>query len=74
MYQWISTDSIWADALTKEMEIYDNMRILLMEGLFVLQDLRINKVQCLDGEIRMLNIRNREKSEMKPTKHTDILA
>ena len=73
-YQWILTDSMCAGALTKEMEIHDDMRSFLTEGVFELQDHGINKVQCVDREIRMLKIRNREKIEVKPPNHTDILA
>ena len=49
-------DSMWLDALTKEMEMHDDMRSLLTEGKFELQDDGINMVQYLDGEIRMSNI------------------
>merc|ERR1712115_447124 len=31
-YQWVSTKSIWADGLTKEMSMTEGMRSLLNEG------------------------------------------
>ena len=59
-YQWIPTDLMWADALRKEMKMNENMKSMLIEGVFHLEDHEINKVKCIDGEIRMINIRNRE--------------
>ena len=44
-YQWIPICSMWAHALTKESN-------------FELKNEGINKVQCIDGEIGMNNIRN----------------
>ena len=47
--------------LTKEIEMNEGMRGLLTEGVCHLEDHEINKVKCIDGEIRMVNIRKREK-------------
>ena len=47
-YQLIPTDSMWANALTKEMEMNKDMKSLLTEGVFHLEDNVINKVKCID--------------------------
>ena len=62
-YQWIPTNLMWADASTKEMEMHECMKELLIEGHLELLYDRINKVQCIDGEINMTNIRIRDKDE-----------
>lgn len=57
---------MWADALTKEMVIQKDIKELLTEGNFGLQDEGINKVQCVDGEIKT-NDRNRDKKSIENT-------
>ena len=47
------------DALAKGMNKHEYMKEVLMEGNFELRNEGINKEQCIDGEIWMLNIRNR---------------
>ena len=65
-YQWISTKQIWADGLTKEMEMTEGLRKLLKEGKCEMVKEDINKVICENEEIKMLNIRNRkQKSEAR---------
>ena len=59
-YQWVSTKSIWADGLTKEMSMTEGMRNLLKEGKCDMVSNDINKVICHNEEIKMLNIRNRK--------------
>jgi len=59
-YQWVSTKSIWADGLTKEMSMTEGMRKLLKEGKCDMVSNDINKVICQNEEIKMLNIRNRK--------------
>ena len=44
--------------------MHKDMRELLSEENFELLDKEINKVQCLEGEIKMLNIRNRDKKSV----------
>ena len=44
----------------KGMEMNEDMRSFLMEDVFHLEDHEINKVKCIDGEIRMVNIINRD--------------
>merc|ERR1712121_594139 len=62
-YQWIATKEMWADGLTKEMEMADGLRRLLKDGVCDLKNEELNKVVCESEEIRMLNIRNRKKKE-----------
>merc|ERR1711942_332862 len=62
-YQWIPTKEMWADGLTKEMEMADGVRKMLREGVCNLKKEEFNKVVCENEEIRMLNIRNRKKKE-----------
>ena len=64
-YQWVSTKQIWADGLTKEMEMAEGLRKLLKEGKCEMVKEDINKVICENEEIKMLNIRNRKKAEMR---------
>merc|ERR1712112_234725 len=63
LYQWIPTKEMWADGLTKEMEMADGVRKMLREGVCNLKKEELNMVVCENEEIRMLNIRNRKKKE-----------
>ena len=54
---------MWADGLTKEMEMAEGLRNLLKEGRCMIAKQEINKVVCQNEEIRMLNIRNWKKKE-----------
>ena len=60
-YQWVSTKEMWADGLTKEMEMAEGLRQLLKEGKYEMVKEEVNKVICENEEIKMLNIRNRKK-------------
>ena len=60
-YQWIPTRWMWVDALMRQMEIYCDMRELLIEGNFELEYEGKNKVQFIQGEIKMFNIPNRDR-------------
>ena len=60
-YQWLSTKEMWADGLTKEMEMAEGLRNLLKAGKCMITKQEVNKVVCQNEEIRMLNIRNRKK-------------
>ena len=62
-YQWVSTKQMWADGLTKEMEMADGLRELLKTGRCEIVKEEVNKVVCEKEEIKMLNIRNRKKKE-----------
>ena len=54
---------MWADGLTKEMEMAEGIRQLLKEGRCEIKREEVNKVVCDNKEIKMLNIRNRKKKE-----------
>merc|ERR1712030_210960 len=60
-YQWVCTRNIWADGLTKEMSMTEGVRKLLKEGKCEMITENINKVICEQEEIKMLNIRNRNR-------------
>ena len=62
-YQWLSTKEMWADGLTKEMEMAEGLRNLLKVGKCEIMKKEVNKVVCENEEIKMLNIRNRKKKE-----------
>ena len=62
-YQWLSTKEMWADGLTKEMEMAEGLRRLLKEGKCEIVKEEVNKVVCENEEIKMLNIRNQKKKE-----------
>jgi len=65
-YQWLSTKEMWADGLTKEMEMAEGLRKLLKEGKCEMVKKEVNKVVCENEEIKMLNIRNRkQKAEVR---------
>ena len=54
---------MWADGLTKEMEMAEGLRRLLKEGKCEIVKEEVNKVVCENEEIKMLNIRNQKKKE-----------
>ena len=54
---------MWADGLTKEMEMAEGLRKLLKNGRCEITKEEVNKVVCENEEIKMLNIRNRKKKE-----------
>merc|ERR1711996_203332 len=60
-YQWVSTKQMWADGLTKEMEMADGLWELLKTGRCELVKEEVNKVVCEKEEIKMLNIRKRKR-------------
>ena len=67
-YQWLPTKAMWADGLTKEMEMSEGLRKLIQTGECEIKKGDVNKVVCQDDEIRMLNIRNRKKEEKEQEK------
>ena len=56
--QWILTGSMWAYALTKKIEMRNEMQELLAQGSLWMRNKGINRVWCVDGEIRVQNIQN----------------
>merc|ERR1712036_179435 len=55
-YQLVSTKQMWADGLTKEMEMADGLRELLKTGRCEIVKEEVNKVVCEKEEIKLLNI------------------
>ena len=47
----------------KEIDFHEESNKVLMEGNLKLKYKGINKVQCFDSKIIMINLRNREKKE-----------
>ena len=62
-YQWIPTKEMWADGLTKEMEMADGLRRMIQNGKCMMDKKEVNKIVYEKEEIKMLNIRNRKKEE-----------
>ena len=60
---WIPTKEMWSDGLTKEMEMAEGLRKMLKTGVCELGKSEVNKVVYENEEIKMLNIRNRQKNE-----------
>ena len=62
-YLWVSTKEMWADGLTKEMEMADGLREVLKTGRYKMVKEDVNKVVCEKEEIKMWNIRNKKTKE-----------
>ena len=62
-YQWLPTEAMWADGLTKEKEMPEGLKMLMKTGKCMIKKGDVNKVICENDEIRMVNIRNRKKEE-----------
>ena len=62
-YQWLSTKKMWADGMTKEMEMAEGLRNLLKTGKCEIEKEEVNKVVYENNEVKMMNIRNRKKQE-----------
>ena len=71
-YQWLSTKEMWADGMTKEMEMADGLRKLLQSGKCEIRKEEVNKVVYENKEVKMLNIRNRKKREEEVEEVTGI--
>ena len=63
-YSWLSTRDMMADCMTKEMKMPESLEDVLLENKLTLNKPYMNEVRNVDGEIRMMNIRNRKKVEM----------
>ena len=64
-YQWVSTKDIWADELTKEKSMSEGVRKLLKQGTCSMVQKEENKVVNQDGEVKMINERNRRQIKFK---------
>ena len=53
-YQGIPMGSMWADALTKEKEMHQDLKNLLHNGELLLEDTGINKIISQDGKLRCM--------------------
>ena len=62
-YAWLSTKDMLADVLTKEMRMNKDVEDLMMKNAFHLVESSVNKVQAMEDELRMTNIRNRNVNE-----------
>ena len=56
---------MWADGLTKEMEMADGLRRMIQNGKCMMDKKEVNKIVYEKEEIKMLNIRNRRKEEQE---------
>ena len=64
-YQWVSTKDIWADGLTKEKSMSEGVRKLLKQGACSMVRQEENKVVNQDGEVKMINMRNRKQIQFQ---------
>ena len=54
---------MWADGMTKEMEMAEGLRNLLKTEKCEIEKEEVNKVVYENNEVKMMNIRNRKKQE-----------
>ena len=59
LYSWLSTDSMWADILTKEMRLLSGLEKVIKNNIMDLPETTVNQVKTFGRDIRMTNIRNR---------------
>ena len=64
-YLWIPTGSISANALSKEMEMCQEMMKLLAQGNFWMKNGGISRMHCVDSEIKIANIGNHNREKMQ---------
>ena len=55
---------MWADLLTKEMKLPDELEDVLLKNKMNLPDTTVNEVRAFRQEVRIQNIRNRRVSEV----------
>ena len=58
-YSWLQAKSMWADMMTKEMQLPSSLENVILENVLDLPHPLINKVRAVGMDIRMTNIRNR---------------
>ena len=58
-YSWLPTKIIWADMMTKEMELLSALEDVFVKNEIVLCIPLVNEVRAIGTEIRMNNIKNR---------------
>ena len=59
-YSWLSTDSMWADILTKEMRLPSGLEKVIKNNIMDLPETMVNQVKAFGTEIWMTNIHNRK--------------
>ena len=63
-YSWLLTERMWADLLTKERKLPEDLEDVLIRNNMNLQDTSINEVKAFRQEVRMTNIQNRKAIEI----------
>ena len=58
-YSWLPTKNMWADMMTKEMQLPPALEDVFLKNDLDLPQPLINEVRAIGTEIRMNNIRNR---------------
>ena len=58
-YLLLLTKSMWADMMTKEMELLSALKDVFQKNIMDLPMPLVNEVKAIGTEIRMTNIRNR---------------
>ena len=58
-YSWLPTKNMWADMMTKEMELLSALEDVFQKNDMVLPMPLVNEVKAVGTEIRMTNIKNR---------------
>ena len=59
-YSWLSTDSMWADILTKEMCLQSGLEKVIKNNNLDLPETMENQVKAFGTEIPMTNIHNKK--------------
>ena len=60
LVSWLPTERMWADLLTKEKKLPEDLEEVLLRNNMNLQDTSLNEVKAFGQEVRMTNIRNRK--------------
>ena len=58
-YFWLLTKSMWADMMTKEMQLPSSLENVILKNVLDLPQPLVNEVRAVGTEIRINNIRNR---------------
>ena len=54
---WLPTERMWADLLTKEKKLPEDLEDVLMKNNMDIKDTSVNEVKAFGQEVRMTNIR-----------------
>ena len=58
-YSWLPTKNMWADMMTKEMQLPLSLEDVILKNVMDLPKPLVNEVRAVGTEICMMNIRNR---------------